>query len=350
MLNLLQAELPLPNGSRSENPRDSIVVIPNKDFTRNGSTNGSRCTPPVLHREVSPSETGRIDKVVQILTKLSRAAVRGLFEHQCVSLDGKICLDAGTFLKAHSRVSVKYDPHHRYKERSQHQSWRYRIVHEDAYLLVIEKPAGILSVPTLRREKDNLVAALNIYLRRNTASRSYAAVVHRLDRDTSGLLVFGKNENIAQKLKSQFESHKPLREYRAIVAGALKKPQGTFRSYLETDEDLNQRSTQNKQVGKLAITHYEVLEILRDTTYIKVKLETGRRNQIRVHFAEIGHPVLGDERYEPRLARHPAWKHRRLALHATKLGFTHPITGKNMSFESAPGEEFENFLKSQRRK
>jgi 23S rRNA pseudouridine1911/1915/1917 synthase len=335
-----------------------------------------------FHHEVGFSETGRIDRVVQSLTKLSRADIRGIFEHGCVSLDGKPCLDSGFFVKAKSRVSVTYDPHRRYKENSQYQSRKFRIIHEDPYLLVVEKSAGVLTVPTLRREKENLAAALNIYLRRNPLAQSYASVVHRLDRDTSGLLVFGKNRNIAQKLKTQFESHKPLREYQAIVTGNLKNAKGTFRSYLATDEDFNQHSVPTPEKGrppyreggkpthhsggrsrhktddktsreaapKLAITHYEVIEFLQNATRVKVKLETGRRNQIRVHFSEAGHPVLGDLRYEPKLARHPGWKHPRLALHATKLGFIHPITGKHLFFESTAGIEFEQFLKSQRAK
>jgi 23S rRNA pseudouridine1911/1915/1917 synthase len=342
-----------------------------------------------LRHKVSHSEVGRIDRVVQGLTQLSRSDIRGMFEHGCVFLDGRPCLDSGLFVNENSLVLVKYDPHHRYKERSQYQSRRFRIVHEDPYLIVVEKSAGLLTVPTVRREKENLVEALNVYLRRGRASGVYAAVVHRLDRDTSGLLVFGKNLSIAKRLKDQFEAHKPLREYLAIVAGVLDKPKGTFRSFLSTDEDLNQvsmpmrgkenpsRRSDRKPEGRgdkhhhhvkdgkprfdgaakpfkkkepqLAITHYQVVEVFKNATLVRVRLETGRRNQIRVHFSEIGHPVLGDTRYETDLARHPFWKYPRLALHATQLGFTHPLHGKKLNFKSDPGIEFQEFLKSQHR-
>lgn len=325
-----------------------------------------------IQHAVKPDEAGRIDLVVQALTKLSRADIRGIFEHGCVSLDGKPCLDSGAWVKEKSLVALRYDPHRRYKERPHFQSRIFRILHEDSSLMVVEKAAGVLTVPTVRREKENLEAAINLYLRRQSGS-AYAAVVHRLDRDTSGLLVFGKSEGIAQRLKSQFEEHKPLREYLAIVTGTLEKPKGTFRSFLATDEDLYQRSVPSSKSGppvarnprtrdtrashpkaavppgKLAITHYETVEVLKNATVVKVRLETGRRNQIRVHFAEIGHPVLGDSRYEPALARHPAWRYPRLALHAAKLGFVHPITGKSLAFDSAPGFEFEEFLRQNNR-
>jgi 23S rRNA pseudouridine1911/1915/1917 synthase len=310
-----------------------------------------------IAHQVVLSEVGRIDRVVQALTNFSRAQIRGMFEQGCVSLDGKACLDPGLCVEVNTLVSVEYDPHRRYKERAQYQSRIFQIIHEDPYLLVVEKSAGVLTVPTLRNEKENLLEALNVYLRRGRSKGIHAEVVHRLDRDTSGLLVFAKNVSVAQKLKSQFEMHKPLREYIAIVAGTLSKTQGTFRSFLATDEDLNQRSVPSPQdgvvdktKGALAITHYEVIDVLRDTTHVKVTLETGKRNQIRVHFSEIGHPVLGDARYEPKLARHPSWKHHRLALHAAKLGFTHPITGKNLCFESTAGTEFDQFLREQRRR
>ncbi len=301
-----------------------------------------------LRHRVSTLEAGRADRIVQHLTGISRADIRGLFEHGCVSLDGTICSDPGVRVNGDTVVLVSYDRHRRYKERARYQSNRFKIIHEDPYLLVVDKAAGVLTVPSAHHEKDNLVEALKIYLDRTRASPAYPAVVHRLDRDTSGLLVFGKNTSIAQKLKSQFEARKPVREYMAIVAGRLEKAKGTFRSLLAMDEDLNQHSTDDDSKGKLAITHYEVVSFLRNSTHVRVRLETGRRNQIRVHFAEAGHPVLGDRRYNPQLARHPGWKYPRLALHAAKLGFVHPITGKSLGFKSPPGPEFEKFLLQQK--
>lgn len=287
----------------------------------------------------------RIDRVVQALTGLSRAAVRGLFDHGCVALDGKQCAEAGLLVEAGAAVEVVFDPKRHYKERPKRfQSHIFRLVYEDDDVLVVEKNAGFLTVPTEKRETNTLVRALHRYVTHGQTRRPGVAIVHRLDRETSGLLVFGKTPQVGEALKEQFEARKPLREYWAIVAGELKTASGTFKSYLATDDFLNQRSVKHGEEGKLAITHYTVVKTTRGATFVKVILETGRRNQIRVHFAEKGHPVLGDQRYRTDRAAHPAWPHKRLALHAATLGFKHPRTGELMKFASPMPPEFERFL------
>lgn len=296
---------------------------------------------------VKTEETGRIDLVVQKLTGRSRTQVRGLFDHHCVRLNGEICADPGTGVEAANEIVLDYDKNRHYKERPKtYRSPIFDLVFEDDYLLVIDKKAGYLTVPNDRHDPKTVVAALSQYISKGKPRRRMVSIVHRLDRDTSGLLVFAKNDKLAQQIKSQFEKRKPLREYIAIVAGRLQKPTGTFRSYLITDKDLNQHSTPDENKGKLAITHYQVKQVFKDTTLVSVTLETGRRNQIRVHFAEKGHPVLGDVRYETYRAGHPRWKWKRLALHAALLGFKHPVTGKDLIFRSKTPEEFEIFAKN----
>jgi 23S rRNA pseudouridine1911/1915/1917 synthase len=181
------------------------------------------------------------------------------------------------------------------------------------------------------------------YVRHVSKGRG-ALTVHRLDRGVSGLLVLGKSQEIVRQLKDQFAASKPEREYIAIVAGQLDKPSGTFQTLLATDNDLNRFSTDDEDIGQLAITHYRVISQFQDTTLVQVRLETGRRNQIRVHFAEAGHPVLGDPRYRPELAAHPHWPHKRLALHARLLAFEHPVTGNPLRFEAALPAEMERFI------
>jgi 23S rRNA pseudouridine1911/1915/1917 synthase len=181
---------------------------------------------------------------------------------------------------------------------------------------------------------------------RHVAKGRGAFAVHRLDRGVSGLLVFGKSQEIVRQLKDQFAASKPEREYVAIVAGRVKEKEGTFESLLATDKDLNRFSTDDESIGQLAITHFRVVARLEGATLVQVRLETGRRNQIRVHFAEAGHPVLGDPRYEPELAAHRRWPHERLALHARLLGFEHPITGQAIRLESPLPSEIARFLKS----
>jgi 23S rRNA pseudouridine1911/1915/1917 synthase len=211
-------------------------------------------------------------------------------------------------------------------------------------LLVVDKPAGLLSVPTVRAEKNTLVGKAAEYVRHVSQGRG-AFSVHRLDRGVSGVLVLGKTQEIVRQLKDQFAASKPEREYVAIVAGKVAQRQGTFETLLATDKDLNRFSTEDEEIGQIAITHYRVVAYLDDATLVQVRLETGRRNQIRVHFAEAGHPVLGDERYRPDLSAHPHWRHQRLALHARLLGFEHPVSQEPLRFEAPLPAEIDAFLR-----
>lgn len=235
------------------------------------------------------------------------------------------------------------------KKRKGFTSPAFDLVYEDNFLLVVNKQAGFLSVPTGDRRRDRkdqrtLVSELRRYLAIKSGRDAGVTPIHRLDRDTSGLLVVAKSPRLAERIKEQFKARKPKREYIAIVRGALAESEGTFRSYLATDEDLNQYSTEDEDEGKLAVTHFRRVAVLNDATQILVTLETGRRNQIRVHFSEVGHPVLGDVRYRPELAAHPLWRAPRLALHAAVLGFVHPMLRKPFRFEAPMPREIAEFL------
>ncbi|MCC7146216.1 MAG: RluA family pseudouridine synthase [Phycisphaeraceae bacterium] len=288
--------------------------------------------------------TGRIDHVVAKLTGWSRARVTGLFEANCVRVNGNPCGQTFTRVKPGDVVELRYDPQRRYKPPPP--AWKdtaFKLVFEDEHILVVDKSPMVLTVPTGDSPGRTLWDAVNRYLSRS-GKRKEASVVHRLDRGTSGLLVFAKSPGVAKTLKDQFADHKPYREYLALVAGLLPKQKGTFKSYLATAANLDRYSTPDTRKGQLAITHYQVEQKLADTTLVRCRLETGRRNQIRVHFAEIDHPVLGDPRYRPDLAKHPRWRFRRLALHAGVLGFEHPVTGKSLRFESPVPWEFERVI------
>ena len=304
-----------------------------------------------LSKKIESSEGIRADVVVQQLTGNSRAIVRGMFDHRCVTVNGSTCLDAGTSVAAGDVIAVDYDKERKYKEIPKaRQSKVFELVFEDDWLMVVDKKAGYLTVPTEHRETNTLVGALSVYLTRGGSRRKLVSIVHRLDRDTSGLLVFAKDEDTAEMIRVQFAARKPMREYIAIVAGHLREKTGTFQSNLYTDQFLNQKSTNDADKGKLAITHYKVVDELEDATVVSVTLETGRRNQIRVHFAEKGHPVIGDVRYKTELAAHPKWRLKRLALHAAVLGFDHPVTKKKLVFRSTQPLEFSQFIKSTKAK
>jgi 23S rRNA pseudouridine1911/1915/1917 synthase len=250
-------------------------------------------------------------------------------------------------MAAGDRIQLTYDPQRRYHPRNKpRRHTGFDIVFEDRYLIVVLKPAELLTVPTPHGETNTLVDRVSAYVRHVGGARG-AYTVHRLDRGVSGLLVLGKTRQIAQTLRDQFALRKPEREYVAVVAGHLRPTAGTFESLLATDRHLNRFSTEDAKIGQRAVTHYRVLQTLVDATLVRVWLETGRRNQIRVHFAEAGHPVLGDRRYEPELAAHRRWPHLRLALHARQLGFEHPVTRRHLRFTAPLPREMERFLRQE---
>ncbi|SDU11115.1 23S rRNA pseudouridine1911/1915/1917 synthase [Verrucomicrobium sp. GAS474] len=209
-----------------------------------------------------------------------------------------------------------------------------RIVHEDTSLLVIEKPSGLLSVATDKDEKETVYYKTSTYLKyRGQNERVF--IVHRLDRDTSGIMVLAKTPQTKRLLQANWD-HSVNKRYIALVEGALKVPQGTLRSHL--DESRPEKvfaMPEATEETREAITHYKTLKAGPVYTLVDVSLETGRRNQIRVQFAEQGNPVTGDEKYGARA--NPV---RRLALHASELSFPHPVTGKTLHFKSTPPPSF----------
>ncbi len=206
---------------------------------------------------------------------------------------------------------------------------RVQVIHEDAALLVVEKPAGLLTVATNAGETDTLFFRLNEFLRvRQSNSPERALVVHRLDRETSGLVLFAKTTKAQHELQAVWPTVEKC--YLAVVIGRPEPESGTIRSYLTETRALhvfsNDRPTPG---GRLAVTHYRVLQTRGEFSLIEVRLETGRKHQIRVHLAGLGCRVAGDRRYGA-----PLDPCRRLALHASRLEFAHPLTGERLQFKS----------------
>ena len=297
-----------------------------------------------LSTTIDSDNAGRIDLVVRQLSGSSHSQVRGLVDHGCVSINSKTCKTIAVPVVIGDFVSICYDPTQRYHEKKKRWDDRtFRISYEDDHLIVVDKSAGTLTVPTDRNEKNTLIDRVSVYLSHSRRKRQ-AWLVHRLDRDVSGLLVFGKHESTANRLIEQFKQRKPLRIYAAIVAGVMPSDEGTFRSHLATGKNLDRFVAAPSLNTEEAITHYRVLRRLSDTTQVEVTLETGKRNQIRVQFAEAGHPILGDPRYKAKQATHARWIRKRIALHAKSLGFEHPISGKSMACESPTPPALKKFL------
>lgn len=287
--------------------------------------------------------------MVQTALKVHRSVAEKLLHDGAVRCRGRALTQTHTKLAVGDEVEIDYAPQpvKLPKAKAAIQA-RFEVVHDDESIIVVNKPAGLLTVPTPKRELHTLQSQLRKWLERNQPG-AMATCVHRLDRGVSGLLVFAKSHAIADKLRDQFAARKPERKYTAIVRGEVKQDKGTFRSYLATDEALNRYSVNNPEQGELAITHFLVKERWRDATLLQMQLETGRRNQIRVHLAEAGHPIIGDPRYRPELAEHPLWPLKRIALHAETLGITHPDTGEQLLFTAEWPQEFRDFRRRLKR-
>jgi 23S rRNA pseudouridine1911/1915/1917 synthase len=201
-----------------------------------------------------------------------------------------------------------------------------RIVHEDDDLVAIDKPAGLLSVATDGERADTAFARLNAYLAARRAGRPF--VVHRLDRDTSGLLLFARSPAVRDRLQAGWD--RVMKTYLAVVDGELRPSEGTVRNFLTEGKNLRVRASALPRPGsKEAVTHYCVVAARGGRALVEVKLETGRKHQIRVHLAGLGCPVVGDSAYGPATSAAG-----RLCLHAWRLSFDHPTTGLRIELES----------------
>ena len=211
------------------------------------------------------------------------------------------------------------------------------IVFEDPYLFIIDKHPGLLSMSNNSRQQT-VQTVLNRYLEKG-GGRNTSHLVHRLDRDTSGLMVYAKDVQTQQSLINSWQQLVTDRRYLALVKGEFEQPRGRIQSWLTEDKKFITHSSPVDNGGKYAVTHYNVLASSNGYSLVECELETGRKNQIRVHMADLGHPVVGDRKYGS--DEDPM---RRLGLHAYMLCFTHPVTGKHLRFETPVPFCFEKLL------
>lgn len=201
-----------------------------------------------------------------------------------------------------------------------------RLVHADEQIFVIDKPPGFLTIADATERQRTVYRLLRDWVEAQGGRRIF--VVHRLDRETSGLLVFARSPEAKEMLQKQFHHRTPERIYQARVENVVRDDEGTLTSRLEEDRSLRIRPTRAAERGREAITRFRVLERFQDSTLLELKLVTGRRGQIRAQLAALGHPIMGDREYGSR--RDPF---KRVCLHATRLGFMHP-EGRRAVFES----------------
>ena len=298
---------------------------------------------------VSEQETGiRLDKFLAADGRLgSRKRASVALSRGKVFLNGvEAAADAGaTKLSRGDRVRVWMDRPGSARRKTTARTGDLHILYEDDAMIVLDKPAGLLAVPLERREDaDSVVDQLVTYLR--PQGKRKPLVVHRIDRDTSGLVVFAKTAAAQRTLREQFKRHEVERIYRAVVYGHPQPSAGTWRDRLVWDQRvLIQKETHPRDPkGKDAVCRYETVERFASTSLIEVRLETGKRNQIRLQARLRGHTLVGERRYvfgpdELRPVDFP-----RQALHAFRLEFAHPVTRAPMRFEAPVPKDFQSLV------
>lgn len=262
------------------------------------------------------------------LNHLSKTTVKSLLAHRQITVNGRPTTQFDTPLKPGDKVFIGFDKTGRPFYHPQ-----LDIVYEDDFLIVINKAAGLLSMATERIREKTAYHLLSDYLKQKDP-HNRIFILHRLDRETSGLMMFAKNPEIQKKLQDHWDETILERKYVAVVEGRPDRKSGTIRSYIAENTAFVVHKT-NAEEGKLAITHYRLLKSNPQFSLLELELETGRKNQIRVHMQEIGTPVTGDKKYGARY--NPLG---RLALHAFKLRFIHPETQKEMNFETPLPKRF----------
>ncbi len=211
------------------------------------------------------------------------------------------------------------------------------VLYEDGDILLIYKPEGLLTVATPDEHERTAFAYVRDYLRKADPDRN--SLLCTGWTSCQRILVFAKSEKVKSLLQGVFSRHDIQRKYWAIVEGVVPRDRGTIKSHLAEDKSFRMRSTENTEEGKSAITHFRVLRRLKNLTVLEVTLETGRKNQIRVHLSEMGHPIVGDRAYGS--TQNPLG---RLGLHAFLLGFTHPTRGTPLEFRTDPPPEFRRYI------
>ena len=283
----------------------------------------------------------RLDKALaELLPELSRERLKSLIVEGEVTTDGRT-LNPSVKVAAGQLYAVNIPAPAEAEAIAQ--DIPVNIVHEDADLIVVDKPAGLVVHPAAGNLDGTLVNALLHHCRGELSGIGGVArpgIVHRIDKDTSGLLVVAKSDRAHEGLAQQFKTHSIDRLYAAIVYGLPQPSAGTVDTWIgRSDADRKKMAVHREGRGKHAVTHYRTIERLAGAALVECKLETGRTHQVRVHMAHLGHPLIGDPVYSRDRKGFKTiletLRFKRQALHAKRLGFIHPLTGQKLSFDSA---------------
>ena len=279
---------------------------------------------------INHDEVTLLESLANFKKDLSKKTIKNYLKNGMVSINSKIVTNGSTILIDGDKVEINYDKQKR-------PELGLEILYEDDYLIAINKPSGLLSIANDKEKEVTAYRLVSDYVKK-TSKHKYIFVVHRLDQDTSGILLFCKNEKIRDKMQDNWNTMVKKRGYLAIVDGTLKGSE-TIRTFLLEDRKQFVYSSKNKQ-GKEAITHYTVIDNKNNYSLLQVFIDTGRRNQIRVHLSEKGYPIVGDKKYK--CQTNPI---KRLCLHANILEFIHPVTKKLIHIEKNMPDEMKKLLK-----
>lgn len=255
---------------------------------------------------------------------MSRNSVKSLLSHRQVMVNGKVTTLFNTALKAGDTVLISSA-----RGNIELTHPKLKVIFEDQYLIVVEKKEGLLTVTTGKSDETTAFSILKNYVKKaSPQNRIY--VVHRLDRETSGVIMFAKTREIQLALQENWHRVITRRVYVALVEGKVEKPEDTIVTWLtENEKSLKIHSSKVDNGGQQAVTHYRTIKSNDKFSLLEVELETGRKNQIRVHMQDIGHPIVGDKKYGSEVS--PIG---RVGLHARVLAFIHPMSLENVTFET----------------
>ncbi len=283
----------------------------------------------------------RLDVFVASREEISRSRAAGLISSGNVTVNGKT---ADKSIKLHFEDVVSVDIPEAVPYRAEAQDIPLDIIYEDDDLLVVNKPKGMVVHPAAGNYENTLVNAVLFHCGDSLSGIGGVlrpGILHRIDKNTSGLLLVAKNDKAHNCLAAQIKAHSLTREYEAMVYGNIKDDSGTVNAPIGRHPVKRKQMAVTDKNSKSAVTHFTVLERFGGFTHIRCRLETGRTHQIRVHMAYIGHPVAGDDVYGPkRVIKSLSGQ----CLHAKKIGFVHPSTGKYLEFESELPDYFKSFL------
>jgi len=278
-----------------------------------------------------------MDFLLASLKDQSRTTVKSLLAHQQITIKNRVVKQFDYELKTGDEVCIHWE-----KGKTTLDSPLLKIIYEDRDLIVVEKAAGLLSIGTQKERVKTAYSMLSEYVKKQHPSDKIF-VVHRLDRETSGLMLFAKNEEVQYRMQNNWKFAVNQRKYIAVVEGKLETGDGSgkgiIKSYLWESKALIVYSSPNPEDGQLAVTNYRVLASNDNYSLVELELETGRKNQIRVHMNSIGYPLVGDLKYGGHTSNL-----KRLALHAHILSFTHPMTGSFHSFETKVPTDFQKMV------